>query len=372
MLTSDVLGKVIAQVKELAAHSWEYGTAAEALLEFDTPGLSVFGKDPFPGDNLPTFCIEEVQSLKYARQHIKTDEKTLCDDETGVADPAALGVFAIFIGQSERSYLDAAHRQIAYLMDEAPRYRSGQAISHRKDVEEVWADFIYMVPPFLAYYAVAVKDVAYMRAAIDQCIAYHGVLCTRSEDIDQGLWHHIAGPRNADAGYWSTSNGWVAAGLARVLAALMSWAPTRGWCREAVKLQAMIQEVVDGVIVTDEGRRQQSLLPNYLHANGEHWFGEVSGTALLASVVYRMAVLDPSRFVAKCGRADVSYVDWADNKRMAVYACVDQVSGIATPAVNPLKHTQRTPLTGGSPEGQSFVILLWSAHRDYMHAMGLS
>lgn len=56
--------KVRQQMINLAAHSWEWGTAAQALLELDSPALSVFG-NPFPVPSNPSST-----ALDYARKHI--------------------------------------------------------------------------------------------------------------------------------------------------------------------------------------------------------------------------------------------------------------------------------------------------------------
>lgn len=59
--------KVKQQMMGLAAHSWEWGTAAEALLELDSPNLSVFGANPFPVPSNPS-----SSALDYARGKIFT------------------------------------------------------------------------------------------------------------------------------------------------------------------------------------------------------------------------------------------------------------------------------------------------------------
>ncbi|KAJ4358429.1 uncharacterized protein N0V89_003012 [Didymosphaeria variabile] len=360
MLTDEVIAKVATRAKELAAHSWEFGTAAEALLELENPELSVFHKHAFSHGKIASEVDNRCQSLKYVAQHIQIDgSKTLCADDTGVADPASLGVSAILLGQRHPEYLAAAQRQVRYLLEEAPRYGE-TAISHRKDVEEVWADFIYMIPPFLAFYAVAVDDINVMEAAVAQCEAYYKELAQKDESgPDHGLWHHIAGPKHDDPGYWSTGNGWVAAGLTRVLATLMSWESTRGSGFEGVvSLKRMIRDLIDGVVTTDLHRHEEELLPNYLYAkDDEPWFGDVAGTALLTSAVYRMMRLDYEHFRR--------YRQWADRKSKAVFSCVDLESGIARPTVDSLKHAQREPLMTGNPEAQSFVVLMWAAMRDF-------
>ena len=98
------------------------------------------------------------------------------------------------------------------------------------------------------------------------------------------------------------------------------------------------------------------LLRNYL--NDTTWFGEVSGSGLLAAVTYRMAKSDPETFGS-------SYVKWAGALQTAVAAHVDSFTGIASPAVNPLGWGDRKPFTTGSPEGESFAVLLYAAFRDW-------
>ena len=79
---------------------------------------------------------------------------------------------------------------------------------------------------------------------------------------------------------------------------------------------------------------------------------------MLTATTYRMAASDPRTF-------DRSYTKWAEARRAAVAAHVDNATGIASPAVNPLGWGDRTPFTTGSPEGQSFLVLLYAAYRDW-------
>jgi len=82
-----------------------------------------------------------------------------------VGDPASLGISAIMVGQTNKTYLDAASREQNYVVNVAPRAWNG-AISQHYNTPEVWVDFMYMAPPFLAYYAVATADTSLLRLAI--------------------------------------------------------------------------------------------------------------------------------------------------------------------------------------------------------------
>ena len=75
------VANVMARALEVSSHSWEYGTAAEALLELHNPELSVFGDNPFPEDKLPSPLVADIPSLLYARQFIRVDNETLIDGD---------------------------------------------------------------------------------------------------------------------------------------------------------------------------------------------------------------------------------------------------------------------------------------------------
>lgn len=348
------------QARRLATHSWEYGTLAEALLELHDPDLSVFSPSAFPADKVPpASSLANSTALEYATPYIRLDSETLIQDDWGVSDPAALGVSAILLGQGDAAYLDAARRQKDYLLKQAPRYENG-AISHRKDVKELWADAVHMVPPFLAYYAVVSNDLDLMREAVKQCGLYREILM-KKHGFKGGLWRHIVGPsEKQDLGFWSTGNAWAAMGMARVLATIEHWRPAKQALREERELLVLcLQEIVDAAMRIDDDA--SGLLRNYLGDQG--WFGEVSGTALLAATVYRMALLVPAVF----NEERMRYVEWADKKRKVIMQSVSE-EGIAKPAVQPLDHLLREPLLSGSPEGQSFVLEMAAAWRDYTYS----
>ncbi|KAJ8085190.1 hypothetical protein PM082_003982 [Marasmius tenuissimus] len=203
--------------RSLPSHSWEFGTASQALLELHNSSLSVFGCDPFRSDLDPS----TVKALRYAQQTIVISEdakNALADGDGAVGDPASLGVSALMLGGTIPMYRDAAERQLDYVVYDAPKYWNG-AISHRVEGPELWADFIYMAPPFIAYYAVTTRNLALLQHAIDQCRLYRNIL---SSGDPTRLWKHIINPSSTpDPGLWSTGNAWVAAGMTRVLATVM-------------------------------------------------------------------------------------------------------------------------------------------------------
>ncbi|KAE9399213.1 hypothetical protein BT96DRAFT_1019675 [Gymnopus androsaceus JB14] len=164
-------------------------------------------------------------------------------------------------------------------------------IPQRTDVPELWADFMYKAPPFLAYYAVNTSNATLLREAVDQSGLYRQALQANiSSSVSyNGLWEHIVGPQSADLGLWSTGNGWASAGMTHeAVSNLTSW----------------IQEIVDGAIGSP---MDDDLLRNYLNdTTGDCLgYGQTSASSLIASVAYRRAILQPGTFGSE-------YIDWTD------------------------------------------------------------
>ncbi|KAJ7122692.1 hypothetical protein C8R43DRAFT_1032267 [Mycena crocata] len=364
------ISAVTATAKFLPSHSWEYGTAAQAILELESPDLSVFGLAPFP---VPARAPETVSSLAYAATKIQFGIHGISNGGGAAADPASLGVAAVMLGKTNDTFANATQAEIDYVLDLVPRWPNG-AISHRADFAELWADFMYMLPPFIAYFAADTNNATLLEASYLQCGYYREVLLFGSNatefaptntSVTGGLWHHIVGPQSPEPGLWSTGNAWAAAGMARVLATIIKAPVAHGtkWRHDAIAdLTAWIKEIIDGARAAE---MDGGLLRNYLNDNStEHGFGEISGSALLAATAYRMVLLAPDVFTVK------PYVAWADSIRTTLggYDAAGNphitVNGTATPAVNPLGWLDPIPFTAGSPEGNNFVVLLYAAWRD--------
>ncbi|EEY14352.1 conserved hypothetical protein [Verticillium alfalfae VaMs.102] len=327
-----------------ASHSWEWGTAAEALLELYNPELSVFGPEPFPGGKIPK-ADPSTFALRYARRCINRNSQILVSD-SAVGDPASLGVSAILLGQSENVYLGASKRQAEYLLNSAPRWSNG-AISHRSEEAELWIDNMAMSFPFRRQD----DDTSLMAEAVRQCGLYRDVL----QPSGTLNWRHIVGPMSPDYGLWSTGNGWAGYGMVRVLHTLQKWPRSASMSWQAQQLKTWIKQILDGAMLSgfDGG-----LLRNYL--NDDSWFGEISGTAMLSAVAYRMAINDPAMFPQR-------YITWADTNRKSLSVRQGR-DGVFVPAVNPYAWLDRKQYYDGSSEGQAFAVHLYTAYRDCVNA----
>lgn len=402
--------RVMSRACEQASHSWEYGTAAEALLQLHNPELSIFGMNPFPNGKIPSPDILKTPGLLYAKKFIRLGRKTLIDgggescclpfmqhssigrvfspltwatftsstiavanwflliypstlprtdtelvsNPAGAAgDPASLGNSCLLIGQTEKDYNIAAKDQANFILDEVPRWSNG-AISHREDVAELWADSISMVPPYLSYRAVAIDDQSLLREACRQCELYEEILRPQRH---QPLWQHIVGPQAQDLGKWSTGNGWIAAGLCRTFATIKKWEKSKDWVSEQDRLKDSIMGILKGVVLTSK-TEDPSLLRNYLDDSTS--FGETAGTAVLGAVAYRMAVLIPEEI-------EGTYTAFAEACWRAIVAHTDKESGTVGPTVDPLDWKSRESIQDGSSEGHSFAVMLFAARRDYMN-----
>ena len=129
--------KVSTLAESLPSHSWEFGTAAQALLELYNASLSVFGPTPFP---VRTVSQQQVPALAYAADKIElggTGANVLVNGDGAVGDPASLGVSAVMLGKADDRYAQAASETINYLITSAPRFWNG-AISQRITDPELW------------------------------------------------------------------------------------------------------------------------------------------------------------------------------------------------------------------------------------------
>jgi len=237
----------------------------------------------------------------------------------------------------------AAGQQLGYLLNTAPRSGSG-AISHRVDEVALWADFVYMAPPFMAYFGALQNDsggLAILQIAYDQILLYRQALF----DQDVSLWRHIAYGSLEDTGHWATGNAWAAAGMMRVWAIINQ--SSFSWQMQSQKdnLTQWIDEILTGVW---SHQQSNGTLLNYVDQPGS--FADSASTALLAATTFRYSLLT----------YDAKHDAAAMRALSLVWQSIDQ-NGWLLNVVNPLSFTQPLPAGAHSPEAQSFVLLLAAA-----------
>jgi rhamnogalacturonyl hydrolase YesR len=151
------------------------------------------------------------------------------DGAGATGDPASESLFFYFFCPSALSnwtlptsqggpYATAAKGQLDYLLNVAPKAADG-TISTRESEVQLWSDFVFMAPPFIAYYGAlegGSNGATLLQTAYDQVRLYRAVLF----DQGVGLWRHIALGSWSDPTHWATGNAWAAAGMLRVLATI--------------------------------------------------------------------------------------------------------------------------------------------------------
>ncbi|KZT27040.1 Six-hairpin glycosidase [Neolentinus lepideus HHB14362 ss-1] len=352
-LNNATTASVGSNLLESANTSWELGTAAEALTEFYWPSLSVFRASGFPP---PTTLSsdEALDVIEIARNTVQTksvQSLPLVEGDGAVGDPASLGVAVLLAAwtygnDSDNPYWQAASNQLDYLLHVAPRTDDG-AISHRTDQVQLWSDFVYMAPPFIAYFGMLQggdSGLSQMQTAYQQCQLYRNYL-----KDDSGLWRHVALGSWQDNTHWGTGNGWAAAGMLRVLQTLSGSDQADALVDERNDLTTWIQEIVNA---TWSLQKENGTLYNTL--DDDTSFADSSATALLASVTYRMAYIT----------GDDTYLEAANRALALVEGSIDE-DGWLTNTVDPYTFSSPTAPGSHSPEGQAFVLLLQSTWRDY-------
>ncbi|KAL6301871.1 hypothetical protein BKA93DRAFT_737895, partial [Sparassis latifolia] len=340
--------------------SWELGTECEALTEYYAPSYSIFSASSLPPASPPPSALSPVFSIAnsvVASRGTTPGPQPLVYVQGGAAgDPASLGVAVLLANLTGRGALDgldyagAALDQLAYLLGSVPRTPDG-AISHRVEQVQLWSDSVYMVPPFLAYYGATAPNATLLVEAYTQIKLYRQYLF----DPAASLWRHIVLGSGTDAGHWSTGNAWAAAGIVRVLGTIQH-SPFAGALQaEAADLAAWAREIHAGMYAR---QRASGLFGNYADEPGA--FEDAASAALLASTVYRLAVLSGA------GAADVA---GAERARGALAAAAHFTGGGAlTPVVDPYEWARAADAGQVSPEGQAFVVEMQAAWRDWVGA----
>lgn len=355
---SDVtIRQVTTNLKSVAKASWELGTAAEALTELSWPALSVFNADAFPPPHVltPSLNASDVLSIAIRTVSSKPPGSTtlaLVENDGAVGDPASIGIAVLLANWTKTdpnndAFSWAAGQQLDYLLNHAPRTPQG-AISHRSDQVQLWADFVYMAPPFIAYFGALQGDkggASLLQVAYEQCSLYRDALRDSN-----GLWKHIVLGSWQDTRHWGTGNAWAAAGMLRVLQTLVHSPQSHSFKTQAADLTSWIQEII---VNSWKYQVDNGTLLNVI--DDPTSFADSSSTALLASVTYRMAVITN----------DTSLIPNA-NKALQVVNASITADGWLRNLVDP--YTFNTPVVppGNSPEGLAFVLLLHAAWRDFV------
>ncbi|EJD55467.1 hypothetical protein AURDEDRAFT_109784 [Auricularia subglabra TFB-10046 SS5] len=356
---TDLMERVKDQMLGAARESWEQGTAALALLEWDTPMYSLWGSQPFgpPGGRADPLPDSTLRLAVSAVAHQGSQGRLAQSNGDGAALDGASNGRAVLLGQltqpsREAFWRRASDKQLNYLLHKATRTSTG-ALSHRTKTRQYWADGVYMAFPFIAYDGAVYRNQSQLQFAYDQCRLYRNALITNCPTGK--LWRHIYSDDSRkfpDGGLWATGNGWAAKGMIDVAMIIQLSEFDETMLRQKEDLLAWVKEILDGTFAV---LNSDDLVPNYIDARGSNTFGDASASAALAGVAYRAATNWPGKF-------GNNYASLASKIRQAVTSRVDTEFGVLRSVVDPLSWDNQGTL---STEAQAFALQMWAAWRDW-------
>jgi rhamnogalacturonyl hydrolase YesR len=311
--------KVAQAALAMQRHSWEQGILAQAFLDM--------------GDRDRVILMTKGAIVE------KAADGRLAAIGGGATDPAMGGTAYWRAGEwtSDPQMQEAARGLLEFVLKKTPRAADGTCY-HVFNSAEMWSDSFYTTPPFLA---VTGHD--------DEAMLQIEGLRKRLWSAEHKLLSHIwddGRQQFQDQAFWGVGNGWAAAGLTRVMAALPA---TRQAERERVS--AFLKELLDGCLAH---QRPDGLFHNVL--NRPESFVETNLAQMLAFSIYTGALGN---------WLPASYVAGADRMRAAARAKVDQYGFVQGVCGAPnFDHA------GVAAEGQAFFLMMELAATNFGHVRG--
>jgi unsaturated rhamnogalacturonyl hydrolase len=316
MDTQSMIHRVSQALLGMQRHAWEQGTAAQAFLELGEADLVVaMARDA---------VIRQLADGRLGM--IGTPE---CS-----TDPGANGEAVLFAARvsGDAALEAAAQRQLDWLLHRAPRSAQG-VLYHHTHTRQMWVDSLYMAPPFIAV-------AGHPHEAIAQIDGFRDVLW----DPQKRLFHHIWDDDTrsfARAAFWGVGNGWAAAGMTRVLAAL-----PQEMTAERDRLVGYVGEVIEGCLAH---LRPDGLFHDFV--DDPSTFVETNLAQMISYSIYRGVA---------AGWLERAFLEPALRMRSAAHAKVDRFGFVQGVCGSP--HFDHS---GVAPEGQAFFLLMEAAARRF-------
>ena len=309
-----LLERVAQAALAMQRHSWEQGILAQAFLDM--------------GDRERVILMAKGAIVE------KAADGRLAAIGGGATDSAMGGTAYWRAGEltGDPEMQEAARGLLEFVLKRTPRAADGTCY-HVFNSPEMWSDSFYTTPPFLAataHYDEAMRQIEGLRKRL--WIAENKLL---SHIWDDGR-HEFR-----DQAFWGVGNGWAAAGLTRVMAAMP--AERRA---ERERLSAFLKELLDGCLAH---QRPDGLFHNVL--DRPTTFVETNLAQMLAFSIYT-GVLS--------GWLSFSYVAAADRMRAAARATVDQYGFVQGVCGDPTFDQ-----AGVAAEGQAFFLMMEAAAANF-------
>lgn len=223
MNREDVMNRLLNAKQVLLSmqrHSWEHGTAINAVLETgDMKTLIRMSVEAayrrvddgrtamVAANNAVTDPVSPGTGILASIDCLKANLEAIRGGKA--PEETTLGIPEDDILKALEILEPAAEGLVGWVREKAPRDKNG-ILHHVMNAPEFWADSMYMLPPYLA--AAGMKE-----AAAKQMTGYFDAMF----DQDAGLLIHIANAETGiwtDPNHWATGNGWALMGYAMLLA----------------------------------------------------------------------------------------------------------------------------------------------------------
>jgi rhamnogalacturonyl hydrolase YesR len=302
-----LLEKVAQAALSMQRHSWEHGILAQAFLDMDDH--------------------ERVILMTKSAMVEKAADGRLAAIGGGATDPAMGGAAYWSAAQWTGDPLmqQAANGLLEFVLKKTPRAADGTCY-HVFNAPEMWSDSFYTTPPFLA-----------ATGHYDEAILQIDGLRKRLWNPEKKLLSHIwdDGRRQfKHQAFWGVGNGWAAAGITRVIAALPA---ARRPDRE--RLSAFLKDLLDGCLAH---QRPDALFHDVLDQPGT--FVETNLAQILAFTIYTGV---------RGGWLPASYRPAAGRMRAAARAKVDLYGFVQGVCGAPTFDK-----AGVATEGQAFFLMM--------------
>ena len=254
------VNKVIACMLAMQRYPWEQGVCAQALMEA--------GKDE----------LWIPMAYDAVKRQAEDGRLAMIGGGPAVSDPASNGEACLRAYEKTGNpfFLRGAERMLEYLKQTAPRTTDG-IICHNSvsfdsgfSAAQLWADGLYMVPPFLAAMGCIGEAAEQIRGYIRHLF-----------DRETGLFFHIVDTesgRYVRQKHWATGNGWALMGIARVTEA----AGAAGRLEIRDEMAAFMNRLLEAMLAWQgaDGRFHDIL-------NEPESFPDGTSSAMMAAAVFR-------------------------------------------------------------------------------------
>lgn len=311
----NIIQKVKMAMLSMQRATWEQGVAMQAMLELGEEDLVILmAKDA---------VLRQSQDGRLA----------MLGEDVALSDAASPGEAVLWAAKKtgDSTLMNGFNKMVDYVLNKAPRTSDG-IIYHFTNVQQIWSDINYMLPPFLAVagkYDEAVKQIDGTMKLLwnnDKRLLSHQWDCEKEVFVRKDCW--------------GVGNGWSAAGITRVIRLL-----PESMLSEKRKLIRYATDIVDGCLAHF---RDDGLFHNIVDDPGT--FVETNLSQMMAYSIYRGI---------KGDWLDDGYKEKADKMRAASHLKVDKLGLVQGVCGSPeFDHP------GTATEGQAFFILMEVARKD--------